>query len=427
MGASPDLGFARSYYAATANPLAAFPRLEGDHDADLCVIGGGYTGLSAALSAAERGLSVILLEAGAIGSGASGRNGGQMIPGWRKGAVELIARYGAERARALFNLSLEARDLTVDRIARHNIACDLKTSGHLLVAAKPGDLSWMREETSALDAVMGYGAASVLTRDEARARLASPLFHGGFLDAGGGHLHPLNYARGLADAARKAGVRIFEHSAALSYDAANGVNVRGDAGNVRARYGVLACDALLDNLEPRIAGRVMPVGSYQIATAPLPDPGALIKDGLAVSDTRFVVNYFRVSADGRLIFSGGERYTRDPPSDIAAFVRPYMVKVFPQLADLPIERAWGGLVSITMTRLPHVGRFGDMYFAHGYSGHGVLLASVAGAAIAQAVGGDAKRFDLLASLAPGAFPGGAGLRGPLYIAGMLYYALRDRL
>jgi gamma-glutamylputrescine oxidase len=427
VGFNSGLGMERSYYAATANPFASAPRLAGEARADVVVIGGGYTGLHAALNAAERGFSVILLEAGRIGWGASGRNGGQMIPGWRKGAAELVARYGEAHARTLFSLALEARTLTLERIARHNITCDLRTNGHLTAAAKPADLAWMRAEAETLETVMRYPNARVLSEAEMRARVAGVGLHGGLLDDGGGHLHPLNYALGLGDAARSAGVVLHEDSRVLAVDAQSGVVARTGAGVVRARYGVLACDALLDGLAPRIAGRIMPVANYLIATEPLADPQALIADDLAVSDSRFVVNYFRLSADGRLIFGGGERYTPTPPSDMAAFARGHMLRIFPQLERVRVDYAWGGLVSITMTRLPHIGRHGDLFFAHGYSGQGVLIPALAGKALAEAMAGTAERFDVLADLAPPAFPGGAALRSPLYVLGMLWYALRDRL
>lgn len=421
------LGMERSYYVATANPFASAPTLKGEASADVVVIGGGYTGLHAALNAVERGFSVILLEAGRIGWGASGRNGGQMIPGWRKGAGELISTFGKAKARVLFDLALAARTLTLERIERHGIACDVRTNGHLTAAVKPTDLGWMRAEAQTLAGVMDYPHARVLDREDARERLDSPIFHGGFLDAGGGHVHPLNYALGLADAARSAGVRLFENSRALGIDTQSGVTARTAAGQVKARYGVLACDALLEGLEPRIAGRIMPVANYLIATRPLENPAALIAGDLAVSDSRFVVDYFRMSADGRLVFGGGERYTPAPPADIPAFVRPYMTRIFPQLADVAIDYAWGGLVSITMSRLPHVGRFGDVFFAHGYSGQGVLMPALTGKVLAEAMAGTAERFDVLKTIAPPEFPGGAMLRPPLYVLGMLWYALRDRL
>jgi gamma-glutamylputrescine oxidase len=421
------LGMEQSYYAATANPFTPAPALEGQVQADVVVIGGGYTGLHAALNAAERGLSVVLLEAGRIGWGASGRNGGQMIPGWRKSASELVERYGAAKARELFDLGLEARALTLERIAKHNIVCDLRAAGHLTVAAKPSDIAWMRDEATVLARTMQYPHTRVLDRDEARALVDAPEFHGGSFDAMGGHLHPLNYALGLANAAREAGVQLFENARVTRINSASGVVAHTDRGAVRACYGVLACDALLEDLEPRIAKRIMPVANYLIATAPLEKPQELIADDLAVSDSRFVVNYFRISADGRLIFGGGERYTPEPPADIAAFGRNHMRKVFPQLAETQIDYAWGGLVSVTMSRLPHVGRYGDLFFAHGYSGQGVLTPALAGKVLAEAMAGTAERFDILAGLAPPEFPGGAALRSPLYVLGMLWYALRDRL
>jgi len=421
------LGMERSYYVATANPFASAPKLEGEVRADVVVIGGGYTGLHAALNAAERGFSVVLLEAGRIGWGASGRNGGQMIPGWRKGATELISRFGRDEARTLFDLALEARQLTLDRIARHSIECDLRTNGHLTLAAKPTDLRWMREEASLLEREFDYSRVEVLNASDARARVNADGFHGALCDEGGGHLHALNYALGLADAARGAGVARHESSRVLRIDSEKGVVAHTAHGVVRARYGVLACDALIEGLEPRVARRIMPVANYLIATEPLGDPGSLIAHDLAVSDSRFVVNYFRMSADGRLIFGGGERYSPNPPSDIPAFVRGHMLGVFPQLESARIDYAWGGLVSITMSRLPHIGRLGDLFFAHGYSGQGVLIPALAGKVLAEAMSGTAERFDVLSSIAPPEFPGGAALRSPLYVLGMLWYALRDRL
>jgi gamma-glutamylputrescine oxidase len=389
------------------------------------VIGGGYTGLHAALNARERGFSVILLEAERVGWGASGRNGGQMIPGWRKGAVELIQKFGADRARALFYLALEARALTLECIAKHNIACDLRTRGHLTASAKPADQIAAEEERRALADVMDYHESQVLSREETRAMCDSPAFWGGFLDKGGGHLHPLNYALGLAQAARDAGIEIFENSRVLSIDTKKGVIARTQHGHVRARFGVLACDALLHDLEPRIAGHIMPVANYIVATEPLEQPP--IHGDLAVSDSRFVVDYFRITADNRLVFGGGEKYTPAPPPDLAVFVRPFMTRIFPQLQHCRIDFAWGGLVSITMSRFPHVGRLGDLFFAHGYSGQGVLLPALVGKVLAEAMAETAERFDILASIAPPEFPGGSALRAPLYTLGMLWYALRDRL
>lgn len=420
-------GMADSYYAATANPFAPAPKLEGEHRADVVIVGGGYTGLHAALNAADAGMSVILLEAGRISWGASGRNGGQMIPGWRKGASELIARYGEAKARTLFDLALEARALVLERITKHSIACDLRTAGHLTAAAKSSDPTWMRAEADALARVMNYPHVRVLSRDETASKVASDHFHGGFLDEGGGHLHPLNYALGLANAARQVRVTLFEQSRVTAIENGDGVTAHTKDGSVRARFGVLACDALLGDLDPKLAKRIMPVANYVVATAPLAAERTPVANDLAVSDSRFVVNYFRMSADNRLIFSGGERYTPRPPENIEAFVRPHLARIFPHLADVRIDHAWGGLVSVTLSRLPQIGRRGNLFYAHGYSGQGVLISALAGKVLAEAMRGTAERFDVLASIAPPEFPGGAALRSPLYVLGMLYYALRDRL
>ncbi|MBA3810533.1 MAG: FAD-binding oxidoreductase [Caulobacteraceae bacterium] len=425
-GFNAGLGMARSYYAATAHPWPGLPSLAGEIEADMVVVGGGCTGLSAALHAAESGASVALLEGGKVGWGASGRNGGQIIPGLRKGALELVKAYGPGRARALLHLALEARNLVGDLIERHAIDCDLKATGHLLAAVRPSDLEGMEEEAECLATVMGYGDVEVLSAAEIRQEVDSE-YHGGLLDRRGGHLHPLNYTLGLGNAALAAGVAIFEHSVAIRLETAGGVRVATNAGAVRAKRAVLAGDALMEGLAPNVEGRIMPVANYVVATAPLADPRALIARDLAVSDNRFVVNYYRLTADGRLLFGGGERYTPDPPRDIAGFVRPYLEGVFPRLRGTPIDHAWGGLVSITRTRLPHVGRRGDVFFAHGYSGMGAILSTLAGKLLAEAIAGEDDRFDLFADVAPPPFPGGVALRGPLHVLGMLWYALRDRL
>ncbi len=428
-GFNDGLGFKQSYYFATAADAPGRPPLTGETTADLCVVGGGCTGLSAALHAAERGLSVVLLEGGRIGWGASGRNGGQIIPGLRKGALELLARYGPAEARALFDLALEARGLVLDLIQRHAIACDLKLTGHLAAAAKSSDMDHYAREVDALAQAMGYPHARLVSKADMAIALASPGYHGGLIDELGGHYHPLNYTIGLARAAQASGVAIHEASQALRlHETAAGVRVETARGAVTAAKVILAGDALLGaNLAPRIASHIMPVANYIVATEPLDDPAALIAHDRAASDSRFVVNYFRLTADGRMLFGGGERYSTRPPRDIAAFAGQHMRRVFPPLTKARIDYAWGGLVSVTRTRLPHLGRDGGVYFAHGYSGLGAILSTLAGKLMAQAIVGEAAGFDRLAKIAPSAFPGGTLLRGPLYTLGMLWYAMRDRL
>jgi gamma-glutamylputrescine oxidase len=426
VGFNDGLAMASSYYAATAGPWTPRPALKGEVRVDLAVVGGGATGLSAALHGARRGLKVVVLEGGRVGWGASGRNGGQMIPGLRKSAVELVEKYGLERAKALLDLAFEARDLVVGLIDEYAIDCDLKTTGHITAAAKAGDLSWMEAEAECLARKMAYPSVDLLTARDVKGEVATP-YHGGLLDRRGGHMHPLNYTLGLARAALAAGVAVHEGSPATGLTTAGGVRVTTPQGVVVADHAILAGDALLEGLCPRVNVRIMPVANYVGATEPLADPAALIARDRAISDSRFVVNYYRLSADGRLIFGGGERYTPDPPSDIAAFVRTHMEAVFPQLKGVAITHAWGGLVSVTQTRLPHLGRQGAVLFAHGYSGMGVILSTLAGKLLVEELAGEGERFDLFAALEPPAFPGGTALRGPLHVLGMLWYAFRDRV
>ena len=426
MSFNDALNMAGSYYAATANPAPEHPRLVGEIDVDLAVVGAGCTGLSAALHAAERGLTVAVLEGGRVGWGASGRNGGQVIPGLRKGAVELTKAYGPERARALFVLALEARTLVCDLIERHSIDCDLRLNGHLLAAVKDSDLRDMEAEIDCLGRVMDYNDVYLLSAADTRAQVASD-YRGGLLDSGGGHMHSLNYALGLARAARAAGAAIHESSPAVDLVKGAINRVITPQGAVRARMVLLAGDALLQGLEPEADKRIMPVANYVVTTAPLPNAAELIPHDAAISDSRFVVNYYRLTPDGRVLFGGGERYTPDPPRDIAAFVRPHLEGVFPQLKGVAIDHAWGGLVSITRTRLPHLGRRGEIYVAHGYSGMGVVLSTLGGKLAVEAMLGEPERFDLFAGVAPPAFPGGVALRGPLHVLGMLWFALRDRI
>lgn len=417
-----------SYYAATANPFAPCPALAGEVTADVCVVGGGFTGLSAALHLAERGYKVALLEAARIGWGASGRNGGQINMGLRKGPQELIAKFGKARAKELFDLGEEARDLITERIAKHDIRCDRK-HGTLHVASKPGDLPWMRDEIACLEREMGYRNARFLDKQALRTELQSEIYHGGVLDSGGGHLHPLNYALGLAAAAQGAGARLFEHSQVTAIDEGVVNVVRTASGAVRAKYVVLGCNAYLGKLEPRIAGKIMPIANFIIGTEPLSaaEAKALIPRDVCVADTKFVVSYYRLSADRRLLYGGGERYNTHEPADIAAFVRPYMLHAFPQLKEKRIDYGWGGMLAITASRLPHLGRMGNIFFAQGYSGQGVAVTGIAGKLIAEAVAGTAERFDVFARIRHQTFPGGTLFRHPLLVAAMLWYALRDRL
>jgi gamma-glutamylputrescine oxidase len=416
---------ANSYYAATANPWTPQPALSGDRTCDVVVVGGGFTGLSAALACAEKGLSVVLLEAEAIGFGASGRNGGQLIPGLRWSMREIDAEFGGERARAIFDVVWEARDRVWDRVARHAIACDLKP-GHLEAAYKPADFTDMQREAEFLDARFGYSTEVVARADLGR-HIAGGNYHGGVYDPRGGHFHPLNYALGLARAALDAGVLIHERSQVVRLDAAGPVRVTTERGAISATDAILATDAWISGLDAALGRHTVPIMNYNVATAPLTDADALLPSDAAVADSRFVLNYFRLSADKRLIFGGGEKYGQRPPADIAAFVRRHIAQVFPALAEVPVDYGWGGAVAVTMNRLPHIGRKGSVFFAHGFSGHGALVTTLAGEILADAVTGTMGRFDVLARLPSQPFPGGRLLARPLATLGLLWYALRDRL
>lgn len=417
-----------SWYLATARGLTTYPPLAGVTTADVCVVGAGYTGLSTALHLAERGYSVVLLESRRVGWGASGRNGGQLGTGQRREEAELATSFGTDGARQLFQLGLAGRDLVKDLVHRHAIDCDL-TPGQILSAAKPGDLRHLEHRAATLARDYDYPYQRVLSGPELRQIVDSPAYHGGVLDSGAAHLHPLNYALGLARACVAAGVRIHEQSRVTGYSGTSPIVVRTGLGEVRAQHLVLGCNGYLDSLEPRIADRIMPINNFLLATAPLGPLGRrLIADPACVHDTLFVVNYFRLSPDGRLIFGGGENYTRAFPADLKGFVRRQMLRIFPQLDPIPIDYAWGGTLAITMNRLPHLGRLApNVYFAQGYSGHGISTATLAGQLMAEAIAGTAERFDVFARLPPPSFPGGTLLRWPGQVLGMLWFAMRDRL
>jgi gamma-glutamylputrescine oxidase len=418
-----------SWYAATAAPLDPFPALAGEARADVCIVGGGYTGLSAALHLAQRGFDVVLLEAHRVGFGASGRNGGQVGSGQRVEQTRLERLLGRDDARKLWQMGEDAKALVRGLIEAHAMAG---------VAWHPGiaHAEWHARDVPAAHAYAehlardyGYDRAEPLDRAAIAALVPSGVFAGGVLDHGAGHIHPLNFAIGLARAAAAAGVRIFERSHVTGFTPGDPAVVRTDGGRVTAPHVILACNGYLEGLEPQVAARVMPINNFIIATEPLGARAAeVLTRPVAVSDSRFVVNYFRLSEDGRLLFGGGESYGYRFPRDIAAVVRKPMLQVYPGLADVRIDYAWGGTLAITMNRMPCFYRPGpNVLSASGYSGHGVAMATLAGQILAKTVAGQAERFDLMAGLPLPAFPGGPALRSPLLVLAMLWYSLRDRL
>jgi gamma-glutamylputrescine oxidase len=422
-------GYPESYYTATAVGTRDYPALDHERQADVCVIGGGFTGLSAALNLAERGLDVVLLEAERIGFGASGRCGGLVGSGQRKDVIETEEAFGLERSKLLWDFAEAAKQEIRDRVDKHDIACDLQR-GQLVGIHKKRYLGWARELSDALAERYSYPFCAALNAEEAQARVASSSFLEGLYDSEALTLHPLNYSLGLARAAAEAGVRIYENSRVLKYSHTDPAKVETASGSVTASFVVLACNGYLGDLEPRVAGKIMPINNFMIATEPLGASRAneLINGRYGVHDTRFVVNYFRLSDDHRLLFGGGENYRAGFPNDIKKFVQPYMLKLFPQLQDVAIDYGWGGTLSVTVNRLPHVGRLQpNVFFGQGYSGHGIAIASLAGKVIAEAITGTADRFDVFAELPTHTFPGGTLLRYPGMVLAMLYYTIKDRI
>ncbi|ANT60776.1 oxidoreductase [Salipiger sp. CCB-MM3] len=419
--------YPQSWYAATADALPPFPALEGEARADVCIIGGGYTGLSAALHLAEAGLDVALLEAHRVGFGASGRNGGQLGSGQRQDQLSLEKMVGEADARVLWDLGEEAKDLCRSLIAKHGIDCYLR-DGVAWCGSSKGDVQHLHEYADHMGTRYGYEIEQ-LDAGAFHELCPSPDYCGGVLDMGAAHLHPLRFAQGLAKAAAGAGARIYETSHVSKVDQGPEAVIHTGKGRLRAGHVIYACNGYLGDLQPKVAARVMPINNFVVATEPLGErTREVLTRDVAVADSKFVVNYFRLSHDGRLLFGGGESYGYRFPADIRALVRKPMLEIFPQLEDVKIDYAWGGTLAITMKRLPLLARLGpNVLSASGYSGHGVGTAVHAGRLLAEAVRGQSAGFDAMAALPVPSFPGGAALRSPLLVLAMSWYALRDRL
>jgi gamma-glutamylputrescine oxidase len=421
----------RSYYEASVTRPEPYPALTGAVQADVVVVGAGFAGLSAALELSARGLSVVVLEADRVGSGASGRNGGQAIVGYASGQDPFEEQLGAADAQRAWDMSLQALDLIEERITQHQIDCDW-VKGYVYVADSARKARALRDE---VDGLQRRGIPCDWAEGAQMARLIdSPRYVAAARETRSGHLHPLKYALGLARAAQAAGVRVFEHSPVTDLQRGPQLLARTPQGVVKARFGVLAGNSMLaqygPQVAPDIAPRIMPVGTYIVGTAPL-DPALcerLIPSNAAVCDNNFVLDYFRFSAERRMLFGGRVSYTTQTPRNLEAVMRQRMGAVFPALKDVPIEHVWGGFVDISMNRAPDFGRLGDnLYYLQGFSGHGVALTGLAGQLVAEAVAGQAGRFDVFARLKHRTFPGGALLRTPSLALGMLWYRLRDVL
>ncbi len=419
-----------SYYAASSLQQPDHPVLQGEHVADVCVVGGGFSGLNTALELAERGMSVIVLEAHKIGWGASGRNGGQLIRGVGHGLEQFEGIIGKDGVRQMKLMGLEAVEIVRQRVERYNIACDL-TWGYCDLANKPRDLEGFAEEAEELRGLGYRHETRLLQANEVRSVVGSDRYVGGLVDMGSGHLHPLNLALGEAAAAAQLGVKLFENSAVTRIDYGPEVRVHTAQGSVRAKSLVLGCNAYLKDLNPQLSGKVLPAGSYIIATEPLSEAQAhaLLPQNMAVCDQRVALDYYRLSADRRLLFGGACHYSGRDPQDIGAYMRPKMLDVFPHLADVKIDYQWGGMIGIGANRLPQIGRLPDqpnVYFAQAYSGHGVNATHLAGKLLAEAISGQQSHgFDLFAKVPHITFPGGKYLRSPLLALGMLWHRLKE--
>jgi gamma-glutamylputrescine oxidase len=404
--------------------------LDGPVECDVCVVGAGIAGCSSALHLAQAGLSVVVLEQHRVSWGASGRSGGQALFGIAAGQAKLERLIGATDARAVWNVSVEALALMRDLIARYSIDCDW-TEGFLYTAVKERQVRELRAELIELRERLDYPSARYVARGELRELLATDRYLGALYDSNSAHLHPLNYTLGLARAAEQHGARIFESTRAISFSPAPPrVRVQTPKGEVRARFLVLCGNVYLGGTAPVLAAKIMAVATYIVATEPLGEERArqLIANNAAVSDMNWVLDYFRRSADHRLLFGGRVNYSGLKSFDAPGATRVRMLRVFPQLADVRMDYAWGGHVDITLNRAPHFGRLApNVYFLQGFSGHGIALTGIAGKLVAEAIRGTASRFDVFARIPHGNFPGGAALRRPALVLAMLWYRLRDLL
>ncbi|GLX13839.1 MULTISPECIES: FAD-binding oxidoreductase [Pseudomonas] len=417
-----------SYYAASRNPRVDYPVLTEVVETDVCIIGAGYTGLSTALFLLENGFRVTVLEAAKVGFGASGRNGGQIVNSYSRDIDVIEKQVGARQAQLLGEMAFEGGRIIRERIAKYNIQCDLKDGG--VFAAITGKQMGHLEAQKKLWERYGHTQLELMDERRIREVVGTERYVGGMLDMSGGHIHPLNLALGEAAAVTSLGGAIYEQSPATRIDRGAQPVVHTPKGQVKAKFVVVAGNAYLGGLMPELAAKSMPCGSQVLATEPLSDEMArsLLPQDYCVEDCNYLLDYYRLSADKRLIFGGGVVYGARDPADIQAIIRPKLLKTFPQLANVKIDYSWTGNFLLTLSRLPQVGRIGDnIYYSQGCSGHGVTYTHLAGKVLAEALRGQAERFDAFASLPHYPFPGGQLLRVPFTALGAMYYQLRDRL
>lgn len=424
-----DGAHAPSYYAASANPAPERPPLRGSQRFGICIVGAGYSGLSAGLHLAEKGHNVAIVEGARVGWGASGRNGGQIVNGLNASLQTIERRYGRDVSRFVAGVAQEGQEIIRARIETYDIKCGLK-SGNIFAGHTDAHMREL-EARRALWASYGLCEQELLSKEDLGERVGSNVYAGGLVDHSGGHLHPLNLALGEAAAFEQNGGVIFEHSRVERVDE-NGTEpvVCTDAGQITCKTLILCGNAYLGSVVRRLALRVMPVSTQIIATTPLGDDLAahLIPSDECVEDIRYILDYFRLSEDKRMIFGGGVGYGGTDPADLVRAIRPKMIKVFPELKNADVEYAWSGNFALSFSRVPQMGRLGkNTYFAHGYSGHGVTGSHLFGRILSEAVDNDLSRFDVFAKVPWIPFPGGRLFRVPYSMLGAWYYALRDRV
>ena len=421
-GAYPE-----SWYVATSNLKERYEVLNISKKADVCVVGAGYTGLSSALHLAEKGFKVILLEAQRVGFGASGRNGGQLGTGQRLTQRKLNRVLGRAHSEKLWQLSEQAKHVVKNMVKKYEIDCYIKP-GIASLGTSASITKDLHLEAEFLSDQYGYNKIEKLDRNGSYKLCKSLSYYGGYLDMGASHLHPLRLALGLAKAAREKGVEIHEMSRVLNLDHGKKIKTITEKGTVESDFAILACNGYLGNLNQKIASMVMPINNFILATEPLEDKALeVLSEDIAVADSKFIVNYFRLSHDQRLIFGGGESYGYKFPKDLVKKVRKPMLKIFPHLEKVRIDYAWGGTLAITMDRMPYFAKIkNNILSASGYSGHGVGMANLAGKILSDYIAGDLEGFNVMADIPSRPFPGGKVSRHPLLILAMLWYSLRDR-